>query len=464
MHNPTTIRAGLTLGDIVAWSGGVSRLDGRALRRRVTSVCNDSRNVKPGEVFVALATEKSDGHRFVAAAFAAGASAAIVGHNVPVDCARADKHKLIAVADPLAAVQKIAAHYRKELGLLVVGVTGSSGKTTTRSFIVAVLKTVYPVGETWSNWNNHIGVPQSILRFTGEELVGVIEMGANHTGEIGALARVARPDIGCITNIGYAHVGLFGSLAATTRAKFEIVEGLAKDGFLLLNGDDPRIVAHARRTNAPVVFFGCSPRCQVRAEKVAWNAKSELSFTVNNHPFRLRMPGRHFIYSALPAIALGRRCGIPDALIAQALEAQRPVDMRGTVVDKKEVRFIVDCYNANPSSMKSAISLLADVAGKKKRVAVVGDMLELGRYGKKQHGELGAALAKSGVGKIVAVGDYARQILDGAVRAGMNARGIATAATADEAVGVVQKMVKPGDVVLLKGSRGVGLETVLKRF
>ncbi|MBN2188568.1 MAG: UDP-N-acetylmuramoyl-tripeptide--D-alanyl-D-alanine ligase [Chitinispirillaceae bacterium] len=454
----------LTLGNIAAWTGGTTRLGRRALSYGVSTVRNDSRTVTPGDVFVAIRTDKNDGHRFVADAFAAGASAAIVQKNVRIACAPADERKLIAVADPLTAVQKAAARYRRELGLLVVGITGSSGKTTTRSFIAAVLKTAYAVGETWSNWNNHLGVPQSILRFTGEELVGVIEMGANHAGEISALSKIARPDIGLITNIGYAHVGLFGSLAATTRAKFEIVDGLAGDGFLLLNGDDPRVVAHARTLTVPAVFFGLSRTCGVRARRVSVDPKDVVSFTVDNQEFKLRMPGRHFIYSALPAIALGRRCGVSDTLIERALEAQRPVEMRGTLVSAKGVRFIVDCYNANPSSMKSAIGLQTEVAGKKRKVAVVGDMLELGVYGKRLHRELGRTLAKNGIRNIVAVGVYAREVAEGAVQAGVNARAIATAATADDAAGAVKKVIKPGDVVLLKGSRGVHLETLMERL
>jgi len=463
LHDPQC--RGLTLGDIIAWGRGVSGLPSAAHGRRVATVWNDSRKVTPGDVFVAIATENDDGHRYVRAAFAAGAAAAIVSRKESVECAARDRKKLITVTDPLRAVQRIATLYRRNLGILLIAVTGSSGKTTTRNFIASVLRTALPVGETYTNWNNHIGVPLSVLRFTGEDLAGVIEMGANHTGEISALSKVAEPDVGVITNIGYAHVGLFGSLVGTTRAKFEIVDGLNRNnGFLLLNGDDGRLVAHARTIKAPAVYFGLSADCDVRAENVRFDLRRGLEFAVDGSNFRLQVAGRHFIYSALPAVFLGRRCGIPDAKIAKALAAQRPFNMRGTVEKRKGVTFILDCYNANPSSMKNAVAMLADIADPGRRVAVVGDMLELGKYAKRLHHELGGMLVDGGVHKVIAAGQFAEDVADGAKKAGMDRKKIFTAAGPEEAAAMAKSIVEPGDVVLLKGSRGVHLETVLEKF
>jgi UDP-N-acetylmuramoyl-tripeptide--D-alanyl-D-alanine ligase len=466
MHKSTaTPCTGLTLGKIIEWSGGRSLLPVRERGRRVATVWNDSRKVGRGDVFVAIATERDDGHRYVRAAFGAGAAAAIVGVNAAVDCAAADRKKCIAVTDTVKAVQHVAAKYRRELGLLLIAVTGSSGKTTTRNFIAAVLKTAFPVGETYTNWNNHIGVPLSILRFTGEEYAGVIEMGANHRGEISGLSKVAQPDIACITNIGYAHIGLFGSLVGITRAKFEIVDGLNRNGgFLLLNGDDERIVAHARKLKTNAVYFGLSPRCEVRPERVLFDPRHGLDFIVDGYKFSVPMPGRHFLYSALPAIFIGRRCGVPDARIARALAAQKPLPLRGTVEKKKRVTFIVDCYNANPSSMETAVATLAAMAEPGRRVAVVGDMLELGKYSKQLHNGLGRMLAGSGVQKVVAIGRFAEDVADGAMKAGMDRKRIGTAANAEEAVALTRDRLKPGEVVLLKGSRGMHLETVFEKF
>ncbi|MBN2038233.1 MAG: UDP-N-acetylmuramoyl-tripeptide--D-alanyl-D-alanine ligase [Chitinispirillaceae bacterium] len=454
----------LTLGDCIAWSGGVSAFGERARTKTVGTVWNDSRKVRPGDVFVALTTEKNDGHRYVKAAFAAGAIAAFVKAGASFACAANDRSKCIATKDPLKAVQRVATRYRKALGFLCIGVTGSSGKTTTRSFIASVLRSAYPVGETYTNWNNHIGVPLSILRFTGSEWAGVIEMGANHAGEISVLSKIAQPDIALITNIGYAHIGLFGSLENAASAKFEIVQGLQSQGFLLLNGDDRRIVAKARKLGRDTVYFGVSPRCEVRPRKVSFDIRKGLSFLLDGREFMLPVPGRHFLYSALPAVFLGRRCGVPDDRIARVLAAARPADMRGTVRRKKGVRFIVDCYNANPSSMKNAIDALVEQAPRSKRVAVVGDMMELGRYATRLHRELGRTLAVNGMHTIVAVGDHAQTVADGALKYGMAPGRIMTAPSAADAVPIVRDKVAPGNVVLLKGSRSMHLENVFEKY
>lgn len=454
----------LTIGDIVEWSGSKSQLTSALNRRSINAVWNDSRKVTPGDVFVAIKTDKDDGHNYVNAAFKAGAVAVIVDRKAMVECSAANSKKLIAVNDPVKAVQKIAANYRKRLGILFIGVTGSNGKTTTRSFISSVLRQSYIVGETFGNWNNHIGVPLSVLKFTGEEWVGVIEMGANHVNEIHDLSTVVRPDIGIITNIGYGHVGLFGSITNTAKAKFEIADGLSRDGFLLLNGDDTRLVKGAKERGIKTEFFGYSSRCAIRPENVKIDPVKGITFSVDGYKFRISMPGRHFIYCALPAIFMGRRCGISDEAIAMALESLKPVSMRGTVEKKKDAYFIVDCYNANPSSMKSAVTYLTDVAKASKRVAIVGDMLELGKYSRRLHEELGKDLANAGVKKIIAVGEFAETVAKGAIGEGFKSRAIFTVKSAVDAVEVARKEVSAGDTVLLKGSRGIHLETIFEKF
>jgi len=455
----------LTLELLVKWCGGVSELPVYKLKTKVGTVWNDSRKVTPGDIFVALKSDNDDGHAYVAKAFKAGAIAAIVDKKSKIECTATQAKKLIRVTDPLKAIQKAAAKYRKEMGILIVGVTGSNGKTTTRTFISSVLRQGLDINETFGNWNNHIGVPLSILKFAGSEWAGVIEMGANHVGEIHELTTIAKPDIAVITNIGYGHVGLFGSLDNTTNTKFEIADGLnKKSGFMLLNGDDPRLVKGAKERGLNYVFYGFSPKCTVRPQNVTIDAVTGISFDLDGYTFRLAMPGRHFIYSALPAIFIGRRCGIPDDLIAKALLEQKPVSMRGAIEMKNGIRFILDCYNANPSSMKSGIAYLSDITPEVNRVAIVGDMKELGKYSSKLHQELGKNLADAKVNKILAIGEFAEEIKKGAIAAGMTGGAVIVSDSTENAIDKVKSIVKNGDTVLLKGSRAVHLETIFERF
>jgi UDP-N-acetylmuramoyl-tripeptide--D-alanyl-D-alanine ligase len=455
----------LTLGALADWSGGTAEFTDRQRCQQVGTVWHDSRKVKNGDVFVAIKTDNNDGHSFITDAFATGALAAIVDKNASVNIKKKYRNRLIRVADPLKAIGKAAQRFRKEMGILMVGVTGSNGKTTTRSFISKVLQKKFSVGETWSNWNNHIGVPLSVLKFRGDEWVGVLEMGANHKGEISGLSKIVSPDIGVITNIGYAHVGLFGSLADIVDAKFELTDGLnKKKGFLLLNGDDHRLYEEARKQAFPSIFFGFKRHCSVRAENIKVDREKGVSFDVDGYEYTMAMPGRHFIYSALPAVFLGRRCGISDDLIASALAEVKPVEMRGTVRMKAGVNFIVDCYNANPSSMKSALTYLEDIAGRSRKVAIVGDMLELGRYAKRQHRKLGEDIVRAGVRKLIAVGDFASCILEGAFEAGMSKRSMVGCDTADSALTAAEYIIRENDTVLLKGSRGVHLESVFTDY
>ncbi len=455
----------LTLRQFVEWGEASCGLSEAMLRKAVRGVSNDSRTAGTGDVFVALTTEKDDGHRYVSAALKRGAIAALVEKRKWAHFPDRERARLVAVGDPLSAVQRIAARYRTSLGIPIVGITGSSGKTTARMFIAETLKRGKIVGETSGNLNNHIGVPISLLRFTGDEEVGVIEMGANHTREIHTLSTIVRPTIGLITSVGYAHIGYFGSLANILKAKLEIIDGMDdRDGFVMLNGDDRLLAGAAKRLGNDVVSFGFSPHCRVRARNVRVIGASGVSFEVDGSRFRMSTPGRHFIYSALAAIHLGRHFGIDDRRIAAALRTVRPADMRGTIGKTAGATFIIDCYNANPSSMKSGIALLGDVAGNKRKVAIVGDMLELGKYARRLHHELGKQLARAGVGAVLSVGEFASAVAAGALSAGMNKEDIAVAPDSARAVAPAREIIRRGDVVLLKGSRGVHLETVYEGF
>jgi UDP-N-acetylmuramoylalanine--D-glutamate ligase len=456
----TTSGAGLTLGLFADMSGGASRFSAEEREKRVNAVCNDSRKTGNGDVFVAIETENDDGHNYVKKALAQGAIAALVSKKKLTLFEGEEQAKLIAVSDPLTALQKAASRYRATLKCKIVGITGSSGKTTSRAFISAVLRQSHAVSETQGNLNNHIGVPLSLLRFTGQETAGVLEMGANHNREIHVLSNIVRPDIGVIINIGYAHIGYFGSLANIAKAKFEIADGMKKSGVLLLNGDDPLLVEKGSKAKMNVVYFGTLKRCQVRACDLQLTSKRHMRFTVDKEEFELPMPGTHFVYAALAAIAVARQFGIAPDQIQSALGRMKPEPLRGTIEEKAGKTFVVDCYNANPSSMKSGIGLLAGVAGKKPKAAIVGDMLELGKYATRLHTALGRQLAAANVERILAVGEFSGAVAKGARAGGVKRKNIMTAINSEAALPLARAMLKAGDIVLLKGSRGIHLETV----
>jgi UDP-N-acetylmuramoyl-tripeptide--D-alanyl-D-alanine ligase len=416
------------------------------LKKHIGNVWMDSRKIKEGDIFLALKSENDDGHNYVSSALKKGAIAAIVSKRKASRYSAREKKKLIIVANPLHAVQKMATEYLERLDIPVVAVTGSSGKTTTRQFITKVINAGFTAGTAEGNWNNHIGVPLSVLKLTGKEDVAIFELGANHTNEINTLSRIVKPDVGIITNIGYAHIGYFGNLTAITDAKFEIVNGMhKKDGLLLLNGDDNRLVKMNKNLGKRAMYFGTSSRCGIRAENIKVTSKGSATFSVKGHKYSLSMPGRHFIYSALPAIFIARQLGLSEKVIAR-------------------ITFILDCYNANPSSMKSGIALLEDVSFKKDRCAVIGDMLELGKFSKRLHKQLGSQLSEAGVKKLITVGEFAEHVAEGAVLSGMKTSRIHCASDAESALSLVKKVLQSGDTVLLKGSRLLKLEKIYEAF
>jgi UDP-N-acetylmuramoyl-tripeptide--D-alanyl-D-alanine ligase len=429
----------------------------------VGDIWMDSRKLRHGDVFVALrGSDGNDGHAYVESALRSGAVAAIVARDKAQNFRAGVRKKLIRVDDPLRAIRAMAARRRAELGIPIIAVTGSNGKTTTRQFITSVLRKRLAVGETFSNWNNEIGVPLSLLRFDEQCEVGVLELAANHLGEISPMSRMVKPDIVIITNIGTAHIGYFKTLANTTRAKFEIVDGLRSRGVVLLNGDDARLRREASRRGLPATYFGFGPRCDMRARDME-ATREGAAFLVDGIRYAAPVLGRHFIYSALPAIWCGRRFGVAESDIREALQALRIDPLRGAVAEKNGVTFIVDCYNANPSSMKSAIDSLVQLADAGRAGAIVGDMNELGAQSQKRHRELGERLAKAGVRKILAIGACAEAIAAG-VRANGAAVRMATAPDAETGTGAAREMFTRGDTVLVKGSRSVGLEKVYGEF
>jgi UDP-N-acetylmuramoyl-tripeptide--D-alanyl-D-alanine ligase len=428
------------------------------------NVWMDSRKLQKGDIFIALKGENQDGHDYINSAFENGAVAAVVEKEWFCKNRRNfGDFNLLLVDNVLSSIQKAAKEYRKILGIPIVAVTGSNGKTTTADMLKELLSKGLKIGGTKGNFNNHIGVPLSILSLEGDEEIAVFEIGANHAGEIADLAQIIKPDMGIITNIGYAHVGLFGSIEKTAEAKFELARVISiHDGILLLNGDDERSVKQNEIDKIPAFYFGLKEGNQIRGENTICDENGCYSFEFNQNKYELSMPGIHAVYSVLPAIYLALSMGIERQIVQKAVKELKPSNMRGEIKVIGNRKIIVDCYNANPSSMQTSLKMFNDIPACAKRIAVLGSMGELGDYEKELHEKLGKSLVNYNIDCLITVGKCAKIIADAALRAGFDDKSVFVAENAESAGDILQKISKNDDVILLKGSRSVGLENAIE--
>ena len=418
----------------------------------------DSRTQPPGGIYFALRGERHDGHDFVAAALEKGAVAAVVDHAVSPDAARQ-----MLVADTLAALQAAAVWARREWGGDVVAVTGSAGKTTTKDAIAHLLAVDRPVGRTIGNFNNHVGVPLSILRLPGETRTAVLEIGMNHAGEIRRLARMAAPSIGVVTNVGYAHVEFFADgIEGVAAAKRELVESLPPDGVAVLNADDPRVrpvgQAHAGRT----VTFGFAEDAGVRAEAYR-ESGGGAAFRALGVEFETGMAGRHAVLNLLAAIAVAREFGIAPERLRDAVRSFSAGERRGRKSEHNGIVIWDDTYNSNPEAAKAMIDVLGRTPAAR-RIAVLGEMRELGHCSGELHRGVGRYAARHGIDYLIGVGGDARLMVEAAVDDGMAAASAKFIDDPAAAGDYARVLARPGDAVLFKGSRGVRVERALERF
>jgi UDP-N-acetylmuramoyl-tripeptide--D-alanyl-D-alanine ligase len=425
----------------------------RSFRRVVT----DSRQVQRGDLFVALLGEQEDGHAFVQKAVASGATGVLV-QRMPE--ALADGVAAYVVPDTLAALQRLAAVRRERFPVEVIGVTGSVGKTTTKEITAAVLSARYRVLKNEANYNNEIGLPLTLLNLRSEHERAVLEMGMYALGEIRLLCQMARPRVGIVTNVGPSHLERLGSLEAITDAKAELVESLPPDGTAILNGDDPRVAPMAQRTTARAVLYGTSPGCDVRGLDLEGRGLEGIAFTLEcgGHRTRIQtqLPGRHLLHNALAAAAAGLVEGLAlDEVVSALAVAQVP--LRLTVHRARcGATILDDTYNASPSSMMAAFDLLAELPGR--RIAMLGDMRELGAMEEQGHRSVGQRVAEV-ADLIYVVGDLGRLTGEAARQVGHG--GVSFWSSKEEAARDLRRRLEPGDVVLLKASRAMALETVL---
>jgi UDP-N-acetylmuramoyl-tripeptide--D-alanyl-D-alanine ligase len=461
----------LRLADIADWTKG--RLHNAQGDGTVTGVCTDSRKVQRGDLFVALKGERFDGHEFVTEAVAKGAVAVMVQRPI------ASAIPQVLVADTLRALGDLAAAYlrclrEKNPDLCVIAVTGSSGKTTTKTMIASIVKEVMPAVASPESFNNEIGVPLTILQAPPDTIAFVLEYAMRKKGDIKYLCRIAPPDIAVITNIGTAHIGLLGSREAIAEAKSEILGdwGLAAEGqrdyakFAILPADDDFFAYLLERAKANVVTFGFSPNARVRALdcQVDWDGTT-LSATDGKQTVTLKLPvlGEHNARNALAALAVAKVLGIDWGIATEALEKFQPPKMRlqRQWLDPPGCWVINDAYNANPDSVKAALKTLKALPAKRK-VAVLGEMLELGEFHQQGHREVGQVAAET-VDLLIVVGENAFGIAEGAQSSGMPNERIIRFETLEAAKEKWRDFLQSEDLVLLKASRAIGLERLLEQ-
>ena len=452
--NPTT------LPQIAKFAGGSLSSEGGTVL--IYKISTDSRTLKRGQLFVALRGENFDGHNFVEAAAKIGAAGAIVESNwagkVPENFA------LIRVKDTLQAYQTLAANYRKSLSLRVVAITGSNGKTTTKDFSAAVLSRRFRVTKTEGNFNNHVGLPRTVLEATAQDEIAVWEIGMNHPGEVAALARLAVLDVAMITNIGVAHIEFMGSREAIAEEKGALVEAVSADGTVILNADDPFTKGIAARARTKVILAGTTDGT-IRASEIS-QTENGTDFTILEGAHRCRaqlpVPGLHMVQNALLAVAAGRVFGLSLEDCAAGLTAAPLAKARLQIKEIGGVEFIDDSYNANPDSMKAALRTLVELPADGKRIAVLGEMKELGSQSDQSHREVGEIAAAFGVDCVIAIGSVAAAIAEAAAHGGL--KNSAVVRSTSEAVELLSQIAAPGDLVLIKGSRAARTEQVIEQF
>jgi UDP-N-acetylmuramoyl-tripeptide--D-alanyl-D-alanine ligase len=372
---------------------------------------------------------------------------------------------VLIVRDVLKALQDLAAFNRRRSGVPVIGVTGSSGKTTTKDLIHSVLSAGFKTLKTEGNFNNELGLPLTLLRLDDSYGAAVVEMAMRGPGEIDFLCRIAAPDGAVITNIGEAHFERLGSVENIARAKGEILDHIPESGFAVLHGESPFIGREAARCRGKVLFFGEDPALDVFPREVsAQGGGNRFTASVNGveEEFFVPLPGRHNVVNSLSAIAVGVEMGLDLASVRKGLSGASLTAMRLEILRLDDLTILNDAYNANPSSTGAALQTLAELGGEGRKIAVLGDMLELGEKSRQGHREVGRWALEAGVDLLAAVGSLAAHIVDGALEAGMPSAKIEHFGTAREAAVGLKKSIKPGDVILVKGSRGMKMEEFIK--
>ena len=432
----------------------IAEVLGSSLRSdaKVTGYSVDSRTLQAGDLFFALSGPNNSGNDYVEEVLRKGAVGVIATRHFP--------GPVILVPDALQALQSLASWARAQWGGDVVGVTGSAGKTSTKDIIAALLGMKLQVGKTEGNFNNHVGLPLSILRLPDGLEVAVLEMGMNHEGEIRDLAKIARPKIGVVTTVGYAHMEYFDSIEEVAAAKHELIEALPASGVAVLNADDPLV--HAFSFGGKKVTYGIESDADIRAQDVELQSTGA-RFRVDDVHFSTALMGRHGVRNVLAGIAVAGLYGMLPHELTDAVSSLRPGKMRGERFTHRGILIFNDCYNSNPEAVRSMIDVLRDTPARR-RIAVLGEMLELGRWSESLHGDVGRYVAQSGISVLVGIRGAARHMVDSATQAGLPAEAAFFFDDASAAGQSLKRITREGDLILFKGSRGTHVELALESF
>ena len=446
--------ANITLRQAAAWCGGT--VEEKYADVEFFGANNDTRVLLPGQLFIVLQGAR-DGHDFIPAAMEKGAAAVLCSRKV-------GDYPAIYVEDPRKALGDIARQELKRIKARVVAVTGSVGKSTTKEMIAAVLGSTFRVSKTPANHNNDIGMPMTILSMPLDTEVAVLEMGMNHFREIAYLSEIANPDVAVIINIGTMHIEYLGSQIGIRQAKMEIVEGMTPNGMLLLNGDDTLLRYLDQQPVQRITYFGRSDGCSVQAFDVRQD-DDKLRFRVEagklSFPVELNLEGEHFVGDAMAAITVGLKLAVPSERIAESLASFRNMSGRQEIFKAGEYTIINDCYNAGPESMTAALGVLGNRPGR--RIAVLGDMLELGDCAQAEHYKVGRIAAEK-ADLVFAYGPHAGRVIDGTITGGMPETMGRAFDSREEMAKALKRAARPGDVLLFKASHGMHLELVLEAF
>ena len=427
-------------------------------KKEAAGVYLDSRQVQAGDIFIATKGERVDGHSFIFSVLEAGALGII--------CEKAQDYidaPYIVVEDSFEALKKIGEYYRTQLDVKVVGITGSVGKTSTKEFIAGVLAEKYKVLKTQGNFNNEIGVPLTILRIRGEHQVAVLEMGINHFGEMSRLTRMAKPDVCVMTNIGQCHLEFLGSREGILKAKSEIFECSNPEGIAVLNGDDDMLQTVSQVHGKKPVSFGLSGKNEVHASNVRNLGLFGSEFTIHmgekSFAAKVNLPGEHQIYNALAAASVADYLGLSEEEIVRGIASVKPTAGRSNLIQTKDYVVIDDCYNANPVSMKAAIDLLSTADTRK--VAILGDMFELGEEEVAMHGGIGTYVAEKGIDVLLCAGELSAEMAKQAKEKSTLTK-VCHYKTRELLMADLQAQLVKGDTVLIKASHGMGYQNIVE--